>query len=200
MESETIQKTLKIAKKMGVIRPKDLDRYNIGRKYLHILYQKGLLEKVGRGLYSSPESLITEHRTMIEVCKQIPKGVICLLSALNYHGLTTQLPHQVWIAIDFKASCPRNLENPVKVVYFSGKALNEGVEEIKIEGINVKIYNPAKTVTDCFKYRNKIGVDVAVEALKSCLEGQKAKPADIMYYARICRVSSVIKPYMEAMV
>ena len=198
MESKNIKKVIELARKTGVIRPKDLDKYNINRKYLYILHQKGLLERIGRGLYSSPDYVVTEHRTMVEVCKKVPNAVICLLSALNFHDLTTQLPHQIWIAINRKASFPRKSEHPVKVVCFSGKALTEGVEEHEIEGVKIRIYNPAKTVADCFKYRNKIGIDIAIEAMKSCLQSRKAKPAEIMHYARICRISSVIKPYMEA--
>lgn len=183
-----------------MIRPKDLDRYNIPRKYLHILYRKGLLYRIGRGLYVSPEFEPTEDRSLAEVCKRIPHAVVCLISALSFHGLTTQLPSKVWVAIDRKARLPNEAELPVRIFRFSGKALTEGVEEHRIEGVTVKVYRPAKTVADCFKYRNKIGIDVAIEALKDCLQQRKCKPADIEHYARICRISSVIRPYMEAVV
>lgn len=200
MKSTLIEKTLKIATQTGVIRPKDLDQYGIPRKYLHILYRKGLLDRIGRGLYVSPESEPTENRSLAEVSKRIPHAVVCLISALQFHDLTTQLPSKVWIAIDRKARLPNEDAIPMRVYRFSGKALAEGIEEHKIEGVTVKVYNPAKTVADCFKYRNKIGIDVAVEALKDCLHRRKCKPADIEYYARICKISSVIRPYMKAIV
>jgi predicted transcriptional regulator of viral defense system len=200
MEPTLIEKTLKIASKTGVIQPKDLDQYGIPRKYLHILYRKGLLDKIGRGLYVSPELAPTENRSLAEICKRIPHAVVCLISALQFHDLTTQLPSKVWIAVDRKARLPNAAVLPVRVYRFSGKALTEGVEEHKIEGVTVKVYNPAKTVADCFKYRNKIGLSIALEALKDCLQQRKCKPADIDHYARICRISSVIRPYLEAVI
>ena len=200
MKPTLIEKTLKITSKTGVIRPKDLDQYGIPRKYLHILHRKGLLDRIGRGLYASPEFEPTENRSLAEICKRIPHSVVCLISALLFHELTTQLPSKVWIAIDRKARLPNEVALPVRVFRFSGKALTEGVEEHKIEGVTVKVYNPAKTVADCFKYRNKIGKDIAIEALKDCLLQRKCKPADINHYARICRISSVIRPYLEAVI
>ncbi len=200
MKPTLIEKTLKIVSKTGVIRPRDLDEYGIPRKYLHILYKKGLLDRIGRGLYLSPEFEPTENRSLVEVCKRIPQAVICLISALEFHGLTAQLPSKVWIAIDRKARLPNEAELPIRVFRFSGKALTEGVEEHEIEGVTVKVYNPAKTVADCFKYRNKIGIDIAIEALKDCLQQRKCKPADIEHYARICKISSVIRPYLETVV
>ena len=200
MKPTLIEKTLKIASKTGVIRPKDLDKHGIPRKYLHILYRKGLLDRIGRGLYVSPESEPTENRGLVETCKRIPHAVVCLISALLFHDLTTQLSSKVWIAIDRKARLPNEAELPIRVFRFSGKALTEGIEEHEIEGVTVKVYNPAKTVADCFKYRNKIGIDVAIEALRDCLQQRKCKPADIDYYARICKISSVIKPYLEAVI
>ncbi len=200
MKPTLIEKTLQIASKIGVIRPRDLDQYGIPRKYLHILYRKGLLDRIGRGLYVSPEFEPTENRSLAEVGKRVPQAVVCLISALQFHDLTTQLPSKIWIAIDRKAWLPNEVALPIRVFRFSGKALSEGIEEHKIEGVSVKVYNPAKTVADCFKYRNKIGIDIAVEALKDCLHQRKCKPADIEYYARVCKISSVIRPYMKAVV
>jgi len=157
-----------------------------------------LLDRIGRGLYESPEYEPTENRSLVEICKRIPHAVVCLISALQFHNLTTQLPSQVWVAIDRKARLPNEVALPVRVYRFSGKALTEGIEEHKIEGVTVKVYNPAKTVADCFKYRNKIGLNIAIEALKDCLQQRKCKPADIDHYARVCKISSVIRPYMEA--
>jgi predicted transcriptional regulator of viral defense system len=128
----------------------------------------------------------------------VPKAVICLLSALQFHDLTTQLPHKVWIAVDRKAQKPRT-SLPVNIVRFSADILNKGIEKHMIEGVELKITNPAKTVADCFKYRNKIGLDVVMEALSDCVKKRKATRDEIWRYAKLCRVANVIRPYMEAM-
>ena len=129
----------------------------------------------------------------------VPKGVICLLSALRFHDLTTQAPHEIWIAIDRKTRLPVNKALPIRFVRFSGPALIEGVESHIIDGIPVAIYQPAKTVADCFKYRNKIGLDVALEALKDCLRNRRCQADTLWRFAKICRVSNVMRPYLEAM-
>lgn len=200
MKSSAIQKILTIAKKTGVIRPRDLDQYHIDRKYLNLMYHQGIIDHIGRGLYVSKEIDLTERHSFVEVSSCVPKGVICLLSALNYHGLTTQLPSEIWIAIDRKAWLPKEPRIPMRVVRFSGQALNTGIEETQIEGVRVKIYSPAKTVADCFKYRNKIGLDVAIEALRDCYRKKKCSVDDLLRYAHICRVANVMKPYLEAIV
>jgi predicted transcriptional regulator of viral defense system len=124
--------------------------------------------------------------------------VVCLLSALQFHDLTTQAPFQVWLAIDRKAWLPKEPRLPIRIVRFSGPALEKGIEEHIIEGVSVKVYNPAKTVADCFKYRNKIGLDVALEALRDCRRERKCTNYDLWEYAKICRVANVMKPYLEA--
>ncbi len=199
MKDGTVDKILKIVKESGVIRPRDLEVHGISRKYLTLMYRKGLLNRVSRGLYVASDIDPTEHHTIAEVCKRIPRGVVCLLSALQFHGLTTQMPFEVWIAIDRKARYPREPQLPIRIVRFSGQALNSGVEEFSIEGVPVKIYNPAKTVADCFKYRNKIGLDVALEALRECLRQRKCTNDDLWHYGKICRVWNVMRPYMEAL-
>jgi predicted transcriptional regulator of viral defense system len=131
----------------------------------------------------------------------MPRGVICLLSALRFHGLTTQTPFEVWVALGHKAHRPSRTRDdhmtPLRIVRFSGEALTKGVEEHKHEGVMVKIYSPAKTVADCFKYRNKIGVDVAIEALRDCWRQRRASADELWGYAKICRVANVMRPYME---
>ncbi|MBW1732261.1 MAG: AbiEi antitoxin N-terminal domain-containing protein [Deltaproteobacteria bacterium] len=199
MKAGTVDKIVKIVKESGVIRPRDLEAYGISRKYLTLMCRKGLLNRVGRGLYVASDIDPTEHHTIAEVCKRIPGGVVCLLSALQFHGLTTQMPFEVWIAIDRKARYPREPQLPIRIVRFSGQALNCGVEEFSIEGVPVKIYDPAKTVADCFKYRNKIGLDVALEALRECLRQHKCTNDDLWRYGKICRVWNVMKPYLEAL-
>jgi len=193
-----INKVLEITKKYGVIRPKDLDRYNIPRNYITRLYQRGRLQRVGRGLYVNPDNDVSENHTIAQVSKRIPNGIICLISALQYHGLTTQIAHEVWVAIERTAHYPKEPELPYRIVRFSGDALRKGVEEHTIEGIPVKVYNIPKTVADCFKYRNKIGFDVAMEALRECRRDKKCTVDELWHYAKICRVANVMRPYMEA--
>lgn len=199
MKAVTAEKILRIAKQKGVLRPRDLDAYGIHRKYLTRMYEQGLLNRVGRGLYVLTDAEPTEHRTVAEVCKRVPDGVVCLLSALQFHGLTTQMPFEVWMAIDRKARYPNEPQLPIRVVRFSGQALNSGIEEHRIEGVTVRVYAAAKTVADCFKYRNKIGLDVAIEALRDCRRQRKCTNDDLWRYAKTCRVWNVMKPYMEAL-
>lgn len=198
MKPTVANKVLEIAREAGVLRPRDLDAHGIPRKYLNILFHQGLLTRVGRGLYVLVDAEATENRTLAEVCKRVPAGVICLLSALRLHELTTQMPYQVWLAIHYKARHPKEPQLPMRIVRFSGAALEAGVEERQIEGVKVKVYNPAKTVADCFKYRNKIGLDVALEALRDCRSQRKCTNDELWQYAKVCRVANVMKPYLEA--
>lgn len=170
----------------------------IPRVWIYRLHDRGLLERVGRGLYRVPGAEVTASHSLTEVSRRIPKGVVCLLSALQFHELTTQLPHEVWIAIDVTAWKPRVQNLPVRVVRFSGKALAAGVEHHEIEGVDVKVYSPAKTVADCFKYRHKIGLDVAIEALRDFVRERKGSMDELWGYAKICRVTNVMRPYLEA--
>lgn len=190
-------KLITLMKKIGVMRPRDLKHYSISRQAVHRLDKAGVIERVGRGLYRLAGAEITEHNTITDSAKAVPKGVICLLSALSFHSLTTQSPYEVWMAISVKAHLPRK-ELPIKFVRFSGKALSMGVENHTIDGVEVKVYSPAKTVADCLKYRNKIGLDVALEVLHEFRKSGNAKMDELWHFAKICRVSNVIRPYMEA--
>jgi predicted transcriptional regulator of viral defense system len=188
---------LALARVMGVLRPRDLRAHGIPRVILTRLHMKERLRRVARGLYVLPEADVSEHHSLAEACKRVPDGVVCLLSALRFHGLTTQSPFEIWMAIDVKARKPK-VETPhLRVVRFSGKALVYGVEEHQVEGVPVRVTSPAKTVADCFKYRNKIGLDVAVEALKDYRRARKSLD-DLWKAAEAVRVASVIRPYMEA--
>lgn len=197
--SRQSDKVLEAVKKAGVLRPRDLDRYGIARQYLGRLEQAGKLQRIGRGLYALPDAQPTEHRDLAEVAKRVPSGVICLLSALRFHELTTQAPHQVWIAIDRKARRPRMDQPPLRVVRFSGAALHEGVEEHVLEGVSARVFSPAKTIADCFKYRHKIGLDVAIEALREGRHSRRCSMDELWRYAGICRVRNVMRPYLEAL-
>ena len=195
-----LEKAFEYVHKTGIVRSRDLASLGVPQDYLWRLHKRGLLERVGRGLYTVPEAEATEHHSLAEVCKRVPHGVICLLSALRFHELTTQSPFEIWIAIDVKAREPRNDGLQLRVVRFSGKSLREGVQEKTLEGVRVRVYSPAKTVADCFKYRNKIGRDVAVEALRECLSQHKGTADEVWKYAKLCRVTQVIRPYLEAFV
>jgi len=181
-----------------VVRWRDLAAQGVTANHLQRLIESGHVERVGRGLYRAKEAEITEYHTLLEAALLVPKGVICLLSALRFHDLTTQAPFEVWMAIDNKAWRPTIPDVPLRIHYFSGRALTQGVERHEIEGVQVKIYSAAKTVADCFKFRNKIGVDVAIEALRDYLR-KRLPEKDLWRYAEICRVRNVIYPYLEAL-
>ena len=194
------QKVLDLAAREGVLRPRDLQRKGLPTDYLWRLHQQDKLEKVGRGMYAIPGAALTEHQTITQAARRVPHGVVCLLSALRFHDLTTQAPFEVWMAIDVKARSPKEEIIPLRIVRSSGQALTAGVETHTIEGVKVKVYNPAKTVADCFKYRNKIGLDVAIEALRDCWRKKRATTDQLWHYAKICRVARVIRPYLESLV
>lgn len=199
MASNINEKALEIARESSPISPKELESQGIPRQHLYYLYRQGFLVRVGRGLYVPADTTPTEHRTIVEAAKRIPKGVVCLLSALQMHSITTQIPFEVWIAIEQQSWRPIEKQIPIRFVHFSGEAFGSGIETIEIEGVPVKIYCPAKTVADCFKYRNKIGLDVALEALRDCRKQGKCSNDDLYRYAKICRVWNVMRPYLEAM-
>jgi predicted transcriptional regulator of viral defense system len=181
-----------------VVRSADLRPRGIPREYLSRLYREGVLERASRGVYCLPDTELTEHHSLVEAAKIVPRGVVCLLSALRFHELTTQSPFEVWLALDRKAHHPTEHGVPLRVVRFSGHALTSGVEEHLIEGVKVRVYSPAKTVADCFKYRNKIGLDVALEALRDYWKSDRVSTDELWKYAKVCRVANVIRPYMEA--
>ena len=186
-----------LAKKLGVLRPRDLEQQGIPRRYAYLLSRAGQLLQVGRGLYAHPDNPPTENHSLALIGKRAPEAVVCLLSALRFHELTTQLPSETWVAVHPKARPPQIPEFSLHVVRFSGQALTEGVEDHVLEGVTVRITNPAKTVVDCFKYRNKIGRDVPVEALRDTISQRKATVLQLDHFAHICRVARVMRPYLE---
>lgn len=190
---------LSLAKQGGVIRARDLEPHNIPRTYLARLCEAGRLQRLGRGLYMLADSTITTNHSFGEAAKRVPRGVICLLSALRFHGVTSQALFEVWIAIENKARAPVSNETPLRVVRFSGQALQSGIETHVIDGVPARIYSLAKTIADCFKYRNKIGQDVAVEALRESWRAHKCTMDELWRYAVICRVSNVMRPYLETL-
>ncbi len=192
------QTVLDRVRRAGVLRPRDLDAEGIPREYLRRLHQRGLLLRLGRGLYAATDRDLGAHESLVAACKAVPNGVVCLLSALRFHDMTTQAPRAVWLAVGHKARAPVNSGIPLHVVRFSGPALSEGVTEHLVEGVPVRVYDPAKTVADCFKYRNKVGLDVALEALREFRQQRKGSADDLWHYASVCRVANLMRPYLEA--
>jgi len=182
----------------GVVRPRDVEAIGIPRKYLSRLVERGLAERIGRGLYMAADAEWEPHHSLAAVAARVPHGVVCLLSALLFHELTSELPRETWLAIDTTAWRPRLGPLPVRVVRFSEAALSTGVEEHIIEGVPVHVTNPAKTVVDCFRFRHKIGVDVAIEALRDCRRKRACSNDELMEYATVCRMTNVLRPYLEA--
>jgi len=194
-DSPHLVRLLALMEHTGFVRSKDLEHGKIPRVYLQRLVARGELVKHGRGLYGLPEAEFTEYHSLAQACKRVPHGVICLLSALGYHGLTTQTPFEIWMALDRRAWTPR--VQGLRLVRFSGEAMTSGIENVTIEGVNVSIYGVAKTVADCFKYRNKIGLDVAMEALRDAWRQKRCPMDEFWHYSKICRVSNVMRPYLE---
>lgn len=187
-----------LARKRGLIRSRDLTELDLPRISLTRLVQSGSLVRISRGLYSLPDRTPSEHGIIAEVAKRNPSAVVCLLSALGIHALTTQSPFEVWLAIPSRARAPRSTEVQIRVTRFSANSIIEGVETKKIDGIEVRVTNIAKTVADCFKYRNKVGLDVALEALREALKSKRVKIDDLWHFAGICRVTNVMRPYLES--
>jgi predicted transcriptional regulator of viral defense system len=198
MRTKAKEPEIEMIRRMGIIRPSDLETCGIPRARLYSLVQEGLVERRGRGIYVARDHALTADHALAQTAKRVPNGVLCLLTALRFHGLTTQSPAEVWIALPEKARKPR-LDYPrLRIVRFSGKALTEGVETHPVEGVNVRFYSAAKTVADCFKFRNKIGIDVAVEALKDFSRTHRGGANELARFARICRITRVIQPYLDA--
>jgi predicted transcriptional regulator of viral defense system len=190
---------LQMAREKGLVRPRDLASRDIPRVTLTRLVRSGRLERIGRGLYALPHRDVTEHQGLAETAKRFPHGVVCLLSALRFHGLTTQDPFEIWLAIDRKARRAQQDHPPLRIVRFPARALVEGVEEHQIEGVKVRITSPARTVADCFRYRSKVGLDVAIEALRDYRRAATGTVDELWKAAEVARVRSVIRPYLEAL-
>jgi predicted transcriptional regulator of viral defense system len=192
------KRILELAEEMGIIRPRDVEAIGIHREYLLRLYRNGNLARVGRGLYALSATQTSESTLLAEVSKRVPDAVICLISALQFHNLTTQIAHRVWIAIENKKWEPTFDHPPLELVRLTGRAFRFGVEDHEVNRITVKVYSPAKTVADCFKFRSKIGLDVALESLRETWRSRKATMDELWEAAKVCRVSNVMRPYLEA--
>lgn len=187
---------IKAFKNVGVLRPRDVA---VPRSEFGELVSEGILYRSGLGLYGLTSRQVSEHRSLAEVATRIPNGVMCLLSALAFHEITTQNPTSVWIAVDRKARHPSIDYPPIKVVRFSGPGLIVGVENHSIEGVTVKVTNVSRTVVDCFKYRNKLGIDIAIEALSDAWAQKRLDLDETCHLAKLGRMENVIRPYLATL-
>jgi predicted transcriptional regulator of viral defense system len=192
------QQVIEFIEQNGIVRPKDLVAVGLPKDYLYQLASGGVVEKVGRGLYRPPDREITEWSNWVQTQRRIPKAVFCLMSALVFHQFTTQNPFELWIAIPNKAWRPDVDYPPLRYITMSGAALEQGIEQHCIEGIEIKVYSAAKTVADCFKFRHQLGLDVTIEALKEGWRKKKFSMDELMHFAEVCRVRKIIQPYAES--
>lgn len=189
-----------ILQKGRLVRLRDLMQAGVGPETMARLVRDGIAVRPARGLYQLADATLDAHHTLAEAAALVPKGVVCLTSALQFHELTLQMPSAVWMAIDRTGWKPRVDYPPIRFVRFSGRALTEGVERHRVEGVEVKVFEPAKTIVDCFRYRNKIGLDIALEGLKEGLRRRRVTPDQLWRFAQHARVWSVMRPYVEAVV
>lgn len=199
-DSTDRERLLRLARQRGGLTTRDVADAGIHRQILSRLVREGTLERIARGQYRLPGALVTEHHGLAVAAAAVPQGVICLLSALNFHEVGTQIPFDVWMAIDRRARRPTLSYPPLHIVRFTGRALTAGIETHHVEGRAVRIYGVAKTIADCFKYRNKIGLDVAIEALREAWHERRFTTDEVERYAGICRVERVMGPYLEGLV
>lgn len=192
------QAVLELALARPLLRARDLAQHELPTIVLSRLVAAGKLERVARGVYGLPGQVISEHRSLAEVALRVPQGVVCLLSALRVHGIGTQAPFEVWFAIENRASIPRLEQPKIRPVRMSGAAFTDGIEHLQVDGVSVPVFSAAKTVADCFKYRNKIGLDVALESLRDGWAQRKFTMDEIWYFATIDRVATVMRPYLES--
>ena len=183
----------------GVLRMNEALQAGIHRRMLYSMLEAGFIEQLGRGLYRLTDLPPLGNPDLLSVSLKVPSGVICLISALAYHQITTQVPHGVYVALERGTEVPRLDYPPLRIFWFSGQSFTHGIETHKIDGVPVRIYSPEKAIADCFKYRNKIGLDTAIEALKLYREKKRFKAGDLMHFARVWRVEKVMRPYLEAL-
>lgn len=198
MPTRSDEQIMETIRRLGIVRVAELEVQGIPRSRLYRLVRQGAVVREARGIYVASNHLYTAGHTLAEVAKRVPGGVFCLLTALRFHELTTQNPYEVWIALPTKARKPKLDYPPLRVARFSGPAFAEGIETHQIEGVDIRVYSAAKTVADCFKYRNKVGIDVAVEALRDFSRRYRGGANELARFARICRVTRVMQPYLDS--
>lgn len=192
------QRLVALTRHKGVVRAHEAEEVGIPRVVLSRLAARGVLERVDRGLYRLADAPLTQDESLVTVAARAPQAVFCLLTALQFHELTTQLPRQVWIAMPRGSHAPRMGYPPLRMVQFSADAYEQGVEVHRRDGVSLRVYGVAKTVADCFKMRHVVGLDVALEALREVRRGQRASADELWQHAKVCRVANVMRPYLEA--
>jgi predicted transcriptional regulator of viral defense system len=194
------ERILELAHNQRLLRAADVRAQGIAPQLLLKLHQTGRLQRVARGVYSLPGAMPTAHQALAEVCQRVPRGVICLLSALQFHDIGTQQPHAVWVALPEATPAPAVDHPPLRIARLRGAAYAEGIDTVDDEGAPIRVYSVAKTVADCFKFRHKIGLDVALEALKDAWRQRRLPMDELIRCARINRVERVMQPYLETLV
>ncbi len=192
------QRVRDLLQRRSLLRASDLEAKGVPRVVLSRLAASGQLDRIGRGLYRLPGSALSEHESLITVALKVPHAIFCLLTALQFHELTTQLPRQIWVAMPRGSHKPRIDYPPLRMIQMTGDVHSAGIEAHERDGVTLRVYSAAKTVADCFKHRNKIGLDVALEALKEVKAKHRASADDLWRYAKVCRVTNVMRPYLEA--
>ena len=198
MESNRSNPAHDLLRAKGMVRARELAQIGVGGETLQQLLRRGALLRIGRGLYVAPDRALTEHDQLAQLAIKHPRVVFCLLTALQIHGLTTQAPHEVWVAISPNARAPQVEYPPLRVVRLSDPDIQ--IEQISLDGVvRISVTSAAKTVVDCFKFRNKIGLDVALEALKDAWRKKKVSMDDLWESAQLCRMTNVMRPYLECL-
>ncbi|UCZ57501.1 AbiEi antitoxin N-terminal domain-containing protein [Desulfurispirillum indicum] len=191
---------LELVSKKGIIRAEDVEAMGISRNYLFWMHREGYLERIAVGVYALPDAPVSEGSTLAEVATRMPRAVVCLVSALNFHGITSQLSPEIWLTIPRGSWKPDMQYPPLNLTYVSEPAYSFGIQEHVVNGVLVKVYSPAKTVADCFKFRSKVGLDIAIEGLREAWRSRKVTMDELMEAAEVNRVSKVMRPYLEAVV
>lgn len=187
-----------LCSRSGAFRTGEAIKAGVHPRTIYTLLDQGVIERLGRGLYRFSDMPAMGNPDLATIAMKVPKGVICLISALSWHEMTSEIPHEIYLALPRGAEPPRLAYPPLRIFWFQSQSFEEGVEEHDMDGIRVRIYSPEKTLADCFKYRNKIGIDVVLEALKLYRKRRRFKVDTLVHFARICRVEKVMRPYLEA--
>ncbi|HEX8411249.1 MAG TPA: type IV toxin-antitoxin system AbiEi family antitoxin domain-containing protein [Thermoanaerobaculia bacterium] len=194
------RRTSKRPPPQAIARSRELERRGFSREELRRLSSRGVFERGARGIYLTPDASRSPHRDLLIVATRVPHGVFCLFSALAFHGLTTEMPHEVWVAIGLKSRTPATDTPPVRSVRLSEPPLHAGIEIHTVHGVELRVFSVAKTVADCFKFRSRVGTDVAVAALREGWMKKRFTMDELWQFARVCRVTTVMRPYLEALI
>lgn len=192
------EQVLRIVAEHGLVRSSDLTARHIPRATLMRMVRAGRLKQVARGLYALPDQPLSRQHALAEVAARSSRGVFCLITALHFHKVTRKPPDAIWLAIPNKARAPESSERRLEVVRFSGAALSQGVERYVVDGVPIRVYSVAKSIADCFRFRDRIGLAVAVEALQSVLRCRLATPDELRHYSETCRAAEAMRPYLDA--